>query len=88
MVVEEMVVEGPTIERTLAEEFANENTVIEGSVAENTVNKKMEVDSLLVKLLGIEDTKQASYSDGSLYFHFSNRDISFNALKLCEGRSR
>ena len=30
-------------------------TVVEGLVAKNTVNKIMEVDSFLVKLLGIED---------------------------------
>ena len=64
-----MVVEGPIVET-----FANEKTVVEISVAKNTV-KKMEVDSLLV-----EDLPQASYSDGSLFFHFSNSDIGFNRL--------
>ena len=49
------------------------------SVAEKTV-KKMKVDSPLVKLLGVEDLQQASYSDSSLFFHFSNSDIGFNAL--------
>ena len=69
-----MVVEGP-----IAERFANEKMVVEISVAENTV-KKMEVDSLLVILLGVEDFSQAAYSDGSLFFHFSNSDIGFNGL--------
>ena len=40
----------------------------------------MEVESLLVKLLGAEDLQRASYSDGSLFFRFSNSDNSFNAL--------
>ena len=29
--------------------------MLEGSVAENTITKKMEVDSLLVKLLQVKD---------------------------------
>lgn len=45
-VVEEMVVEGPRVIRTLAERVANEKTVVEGSVTKNTINKKMEVDLL------------------------------------------
>ena len=56
MVVKEMIVEGPIVER-----FATEKTVVQGSVAEKTV-KKMEVDSPLVKLLRVEDLQQASYS--------------------------
>ena len=40
----------------------------------------MEVDWLLVKLLEIEDLQQASYLDGSLFFHLSNSDIGFKAL--------
>ena len=47
---------------------------------ENTVNMKMEVDSHIVKLLGIEDVLQASFSDSSLFFHFSNSNIGFNVL--------
>ena len=50
-----MVVKGPILEETLIEIFANEIRVVEGLVAESTVNKKMEVDSLLVKLLEIAD---------------------------------
>ena len=40
----------------------------------------MELNSLLVKLLGVEDQLKASYSDGSLFFHFSNINICFNIL--------
>ena len=40
----------------------------------------MELNSLLVKLLGVEDQLKASYSDGSLFFHFSNINICFNVL--------
>ena len=47
----------------------------EVSAAENTVNKKMEVDHLLVK-----DLQQASYSDDSSFFHFSNSNNGFNRL--------
>ena len=50
-----MVVEGPIVEGILAERFANEKTVVETLVVENMVNKKMEVHSLLAKLLGIGD---------------------------------
>ena len=32
----------------MVERFANKKTVMEGSIAENVINKKMEVDSLLV----------------------------------------
>ena len=66
-----MAVEKPIVLGTLVERFANE-TVVDESIAENTINNKMEVDFLLVKLLGVEDQQQASYSDGSLVFHFSN----------------
>lgn len=45
------------------------------------VNKKMEVDSFLVKLLGAEGLWQASYTDSSLFFYFSDNDTGFNALK-------
>ena len=54
--------------------------VVEALVAENRVNKKIGVDWLLVKLLGIEELYQASYSGGALFFHFSNSGIGFNAL--------
>lgn len=40
----------------------------------------MKVDSLWVKLFGVEDLKQGSYSDGSFFFHFSYSDIGFNVL--------
>lgn len=53
--------------------------LVEELVAKNTVNNKMEVDSFLAKLLGVE-LQQASYADGSLFFHFSYSNISFNAL--------
>ena len=49
-----MVVEGPIVEETLVEKFANEKMVVEGS-GENTVIKKMKVDSFLIKLFGVED---------------------------------
>ena len=51
----EMVVEGPVVKGTLFERFTNEKTGAEGVVAESTVNKKLEVDSHLIKLLGVED---------------------------------
>ena len=66
--------------RTLIEIFANEKRVVEGLVAKSAVDKKVEVDSLLVKLLGTEDLQQASYLDASSFFHLSNRDIGFKAL--------
>ena len=66
--------------RTLIEIFANEKRVVEGLVAKSAVDKKVEVDSLLVKLLGTEDLQQASYLDASLFFHLSNSDIGFKAL--------
>ena len=50
-----MVVEEPTVKGTLVKGFANEKSVLEASVAENTFNKEMDVDSPLVKLLGIEE---------------------------------
>ena len=53
-VVEEMVVKGPIVEEILGERFAKEEP-IEGLAAENMVNKKMQVDPLLVKLLGTEN---------------------------------
>ena len=52
--------------------------VVEGSVAQNIINKKMEVDSLLVWFLGVENLQQASNTDGSLFYHFSKSDIGFN----------
>ena len=45
-----MVVEEPTVKGTLVEGFTHKKALVEGSVAENTVNKKMGVDSLSVKL--------------------------------------
>ena len=44
------------------------------------MNQKIEVDSCLFILFGIEDLQQASYSYGSLLFYFSNSDIGFIAL--------
>ena len=49
-----MVVKGPIVEEILGERFAKEKP-IEGLAAENMVNKKMQVDPLLVKLLGTEN---------------------------------
>ena len=46
------------------------------------VNKKIKVDSLSVKLFGVEDLKQGSYSDGSFFFHLSYSDIGFNELNF------
>ena len=39
----QLLVEGPIVEETFVERFANEKTVVEGSVAENTVIEKMEI---------------------------------------------
>ena len=55
LVVEEMVVEGPIVEGTLIERFANKKTLVEGLVTKNFVKKKMEVDSILFKSLVVED---------------------------------
>ena len=52
-VVEEMVIEEPIAEGTLL--ATDPSTAVEGSVAKNMVKKEMEVHSLLVKLLGVED---------------------------------
>lgn len=78
-----MVVEGPIVEATLAERLTNEKKVLEGLLAEDTVNIKSDADLLLVNL---SSCRWASYSDESLFFHFSNSDtvkfnnIDFNAL--------
>ena len=49
MVVEEMVVEEPMMEGRLVERSENGKIKVEGSVAKNTVNKGLEVVSLLLK---------------------------------------
>ena len=74
--VERTIVNGTSVER-----FAKEKTVVERLGTENMVNKKMKVDSFLVKLLGAEGLWQASYTDSSLFFYFSDNDTGFNALK-------
>ena len=56
--------------------------LVEGLVAKNMVNNKMEVESFSAKLFGVE-LQQASYADGSLFFHFSYSNISFNAPNKC-----
>lgn len=40
----QLLVEGPIVEETFVERFANKKTIVEGSVAENTVIEKMEID--------------------------------------------
>lgn len=40
----QLLIEGPIVEETFVERFANEKTVVEGSVAENTVIEKMDTD--------------------------------------------
>ena len=40
----QLLIEGPIVEETFVERFANEKTVVEGSVAENTVIEKMDID--------------------------------------------
>ena len=48
MIVQEIVVERPIVEETLVDRFANKKMVAEGSVTKNTINKKIEVDLVLV----------------------------------------
>ena len=44
-----MVAEGPMVEGRLVERSVNGEMTIEGLVAEDTVNKKLQVDSSVVK---------------------------------------
>ena len=50
---EKAVVEGTLVEGTVAIS-ANEKVVVEESVLGDTVNKKLEIDKILFKWLGIE----------------------------------
>ena len=50
---EKPVVEGTLVEGTVAIS-ANEKVVVEESVLGDTVNKKLEIDKILFKWLGIE----------------------------------
>ena len=44
-----MLAEGPAVEGRLVERSVNGNKTVEGLVAEDTVNKKLELGSLVVK---------------------------------------
>ena len=62
------------VERTVIEEI-----IVEGSTDENC-SRSISNRKLLIKLLEVEDLQQASYSDGWLFFHFSNSNVGFNEL--------
>ena len=68
-VAEEMVTEGPIAEVTWVERSADKKMVVEMMVAEDTVNKKVELDLLVVKWLsGVEELLKGWCSDNLLFF--------------------
>lgn len=68
-VAEEMVTEGPIAEVTWVERSADKKMVVEMTVAEDTVNKKVELDLLVVKWWsGVEELLKGWCSDNLLFF--------------------
>ena len=62
---EEILAAGPLVERSTSKKM----------VLEGTVNKKLEVDQLIVKSSGVDNLWWGSCSDGSLFFCFSSLAI-------------
>ena len=71
MVVKETAVGRPIVEGTLVQPSVNQKTIVERSVTEDQVNKKCEVNSLVVKIMfKISVTsKKMLKSDFCRYFH-------------------
>ena len=72
-------------------------TVVEVSVPEGMVNKKLKFNLLLIKRWsGVEELWEVLYSNGPLFFRFSNLTISWDwtvlvlmdltYFELCEGK--
>ena len=78
-----MVAGGPIVEGILVERFANEKTLAEGSVDKDTVNKKLEVYSILFILLEVETYGKLHIEVVHCFFYFSSSDnLELNCMVL------